>query len=87
VAYAWLRGYYKSSFKIEVEKASDNSSYLGIITSMSPKSIIWLGMVAGSSIGGFVPSLWGADLFSIQLIIFSTIGGVVGIWLGYRFTR
>ena len=54
---------------------------------MTSKSLIWLGMIIGSSIGGFIPALWGADLFSFSSIIFSGIGGILGIWLGFKLSR
>jgi uncharacterized membrane protein YeaQ/YmgE (transglycosylase-associated protein family) len=46
--------------------------------------LIWIGLFVGSTVGGFVPSLWGADMLSFSGVIFSAVGGVVGIWLGYR---
>lgn len=45
---------------------------------------IWLGVLIGSTIGGFIPELWGGDLFSYSSVLFSGIGGFVGIWLGYK---
>ncbi len=46
--------------------------------------LIWLGMFIGSTIGGFVPMLWGAGAFSISSILLTAVGGILGIWLGYR---
>ena len=40
-------------------------------------------MIIGSIIGGYLPNLWNADLFSLSGILFSAIGGFLGIWLGY----
>lgn len=48
------------------------------------KQLIWLGMFVGSSVGGFVPLLWGGSAFSLSSVFLSAIGGIVGIWLGYR---
>jgi uncharacterized membrane protein YeaQ/YmgE (transglycosylase-associated protein family) len=45
---------------------------------------IWLGVLIGSVIGGFIPDLWGADLFSYSSVLLSTIGGFAGLWLGYK---
>lgn len=53
---------------------------------MSKKSV-WVGMFIGSTIGGFVPMLWHASLFSISAILLSTLGGVAGIWAAYRIGR
>jgi uncharacterized membrane protein YeaQ/YmgE (transglycosylase-associated protein family) len=44
-------------------------------------------MVVGSFVGGFVPLLWGAGEFSFSSIIFSAIGGIVGIWAGFKISR
>jgi hypothetical protein len=41
-------------------------------------------MVIGSTLGGFVPSLWGADMLSLSGIIFSAVGGFLGIYIGYK---
>jgi hypothetical protein len=43
-----------------------------------------IGMIIGSTLGGFVPLIWGADLLSFWSIIFTAIGGFAGIWLGYK---
>jgi uncharacterized membrane protein YeaQ/YmgE (transglycosylase-associated protein family) len=54
---------------------------------MSPKIIIYLFSFIGSIIGGYVPQIWGAGLFSISSLIFSTIGAVAGFFIGLRFTE
>ncbi len=51
---------------------------------MYSKGLIYFGLLVGSTIGGFIPSLWGADLFSFSSLIFSTIGAFAGIWLGVK---
>ena len=51
---------------------------------MSTKSLIWIGMFVGGAIGGFIPELWGAGMFSFSGIIGNTIGGVVGIIAGFK---
>jgi hypothetical protein len=52
---------------------------------VSRKSLIWIGMTVGSLAGGYVPVLWGADMLSISSIAFSGLGGIAGIWFGYRY--
>jgi len=54
---------------------------------MESKKLIYLGMLVGSAIGGFVPSLWGDSYLSFSSIVFTAIGGFLGIWLGYRLSR
>ena len=48
---------------------------------------IWIGMFVGSTIGGFIPALWHAGMVSMSGIILSTVGGIAGIWAGYRIAR
>jgi len=48
---------------------------------------IWLGAIIGSTVGGMVPALWHASMLSMSGLLFSTIGGVVGIWAGWKIGR
>lgn len=48
------------------------------------KTFIFLFLFIGSTIGSFVPLLWGGESLSLSSIIFSGIGGLVGIYVGYR---
>jgi uncharacterized membrane protein YeaQ/YmgE (transglycosylase-associated protein family) len=48
------------------------------------KKFIWIGMFVGSTIGNMLPMLWGGDAISVSGFFFSLVGGVVGIWVGYR---
>ena len=45
---------------------------------------IWLAVLIGSSVGGFIPNLWGAGLLSYSSVVLSAVGGFVGLWLVYR---
>jgi len=48
------------------------------------KILIGMGALVGGIAGAYVPALWGdTDIFSGWSILFSTIGGLVGIWVGY----
>lgn len=51
---------------------------------MPRKTLIWIGLMVGSAVGGYLPTLWGGDLISFSGLILSTVGAFVGIWLGYR---
>ena len=51
------------------------------------KKTIWFGSLIGSTIGGCVPMLWHASMFSISAIVMSTLGGVAGIWVVWRMGR
>jgi hypothetical protein len=45
---------------------------------------IWLGVLIGSTIGGFIPDLWGAGLLSYSSVLLSGIGGFAGLWLAVK---
>jgi uncharacterized membrane protein YeaQ/YmgE (transglycosylase-associated protein family) len=45
---------------------------------------IWVGVLVGSTVGGFIPQLWGADMFSYSSVLFSCLGAFTGLWLCYR---
>jgi hypothetical protein len=47
--------------------------------------VIW--MTIGASIGGYIPIAWGASTLSYQSIFLSAVGGLLGIWYGYRKTH
>ena len=57
------------------------------LTDMSSKRAIMFAAVVGSTIGGCVPNLWHASLFSFSGLLFSTLGGLAGIWIAWRLTR
>ena len=42
-----------------------------------------IGLFIGSTIGGYLPALWGADFFSVSGIIGSFVGGIIGVWIGF----
>ena len=54
---------------------------------MSNRSLFLLGATIGGLIGAYVPSLWGAGDFSGWSILFSTLGGLGGIWLAWRYVH
>ncbi|MBU6231156.1 MAG: hypothetical protein KGI45_04005 [Patescibacteria group bacterium] len=51
---------------------------------MSTKSLIWIGATIGGGLGGYIPMLWGGNIFGVSSIILSTIGGLAGIWAGFK---
>lgn len=54
---------------------------------MSRKTLIFIGMIVFSTIGGFIPMLWGDSALSMSSIFLSAIGGFFGIWAGYKVSR
>jgi hypothetical protein len=51
---------------------------------MDRKTTIWIGLFVGSMIGGYIPMLWGGSLFSFSSIFLTAVGGLVGIWAGFK---
>jgi hypothetical protein len=51
------------------------------------KLLIGVGSFGGTIVGSYIPSLWGEDSFSVVGILFTIIGGVVGILLGYQLAK
>jgi uncharacterized membrane protein YeaQ/YmgE (transglycosylase-associated protein family) len=44
-------------------------------------------MFVGSTLGGLVPALWDQGGLTLASLVGSTIGGIVGIWAGYKLSR
>ena len=60
-----------------------NIQWMAII--MSRKKLIMLGMAIGSIAGGYLPALFGLDELMVSLLG-SFICGIIGIWIGYKFS-
>ena len=45
---------------------------------------IWFWMFIGSTAGSLLPDLWGAGLLSPQSFFLGALGGLLGLWIGYR---
>jgi uncharacterized membrane protein YeaQ/YmgE (transglycosylase-associated protein family) len=54
---------------------------------MSTKQFTTIGALVGSTIGSFIPLLWGASELSFSSLLFGTIGAVAGIYIGYRMSQ
>lgn len=48
------------------------------------KKIVMLGATVGTSLGGYVPTLFGAEPFGGWSILGGLIGGLIGIWVGVK---
>ena len=48
------------------------------------RTFIWLGLFVGSTLGGLVPMLWGDDMLSVAGILLSMVGGIAGIFAGWK---
>ncbi|MDP3941619.1 MAG: hypothetical protein Q8Q49_04915 [bacterium] len=51
---------------------------------MSTKTLVWLGVIIGSVMGQFVPTLFGISFLSAWAIVGSGIGGILGIIIGIK---
>ena len=51
---------------------------------METKRMVYFGLFVGSSIGSYLPNLWGDSFLSFPSIILSAVGGLVGIYIGYK---
>ena len=54
---------------------------------MSDRAMIYLFLFIGSSVGSYLPVLFGASLFSFWSIILSGVGGIIGVWIGYKMSH
>jgi uncharacterized membrane protein YeaQ/YmgE (transglycosylase-associated protein family) len=48
------------------------------------KRILWMCIVLGSTLGGFIPEAWGASGFGVASIVGSAVGAIVGVWAAAR---
>ena len=48
------------------------------------RSVIGLCVIAGSTVGSFVPALWGASAFGLASLLMAAVGGVAGVFVGAR---
>jgi hypothetical protein len=51
---------------------------------MGSRAVIWVAIFIGSTIGGAVPGLWGAGMFSYTSLLLSGIGALAGLWIAVK---
>ncbi len=54
---------------------------------MSTKQFTTIGGLVGSTVGSFIPLLWGASEFSFSSLLLGTIGAIVGIYVGFKLSQ
>ena len=54
---------------------------------MNARVLIMICVVVGSTLGGYIPALWGAGGLTLASVFFGGVGGVLGIWAGYKISR
>jgi hypothetical protein len=50
------------------------------------RRVVWLFVVVGMGVGGFVPALWGGSSLGLASLVFGTLGGAAGLWLAGKLT-
>lgn len=48
------------------------------------RSLTWVAIFVGSSVGSFIPELWGAGFLSVSSMVFSALGALAGLWFAYK---
>lgn len=51
---------------------------------MSEKAIVFLVFTIGSTLGSYLPVLFGSSVFSLWSVTGGAVGGILGIYIGYR---
>jgi len=54
---------------------------------MDTKKVIWVCMIVGSFLGGFIPTLLGANSMGVLVVLTTAVGGLLGVWAGFTMTR
>ncbi|HEV2105317.1 MAG TPA: hypothetical protein VGU27_06255 [Candidatus Eisenbacteria bacterium] len=54
---------------------------------LTPKRLVMAGMVVGSTIGSWLPTLWGAGWLSMASVLIGAAGGLAGIWVGWKLAQ
>jgi len=50
------------------------------------RRIIWIFVGVGMTVGGLLPEAWGGSALGFGSLVFGTMGGVAGLWLGLKLT-
>ncbi len=49
------------------------------------KKVIMIGMLFGSTLDAYFPTFFGAGMFSISSVIGGAVGGIIGIFLTFKY--
>jgi hypothetical protein len=45
--------------------------------------LIFFFLFVGSTVGGYLPLLWGGSILSLSSVLWGAVGGGIGIYIGY----
>jgi hypothetical protein len=51
---------------------------------MPSRTLVWVVILTGSTIGGVILELWGAEMLSFTSLLLSGIGGLVGLRIAFK---
>jgi Mg/Co/Ni transporter MgtE len=51
---------------------------------MNTKTLVWVGMIVGTTVGGMLPMLWGDGYLSMSSVLLTMVGGILGIYIGFK---
>jgi uncharacterized membrane protein YeaQ/YmgE (transglycosylase-associated protein family) len=51
------------------------------------KRVLWLCLLVGSTVGGFVPELWGASALGAASLLLSAVGAIAGVFVAARISE
>ncbi len=51
---------------------------------MDRKKLVWIFVFIGGTVGGYIPSLWGAGMFSFSSMLLSAVGSILGIYVAFK---
>lgn len=54
---------------------------------MGSKFVIYFCAFVGSTVGGYVPALWHQGIFSAWSIILGGVGGLFGVYVGFKINQ
>ena len=51
------------------------------------KRVLWICLLVGSTVGGFVPEAWGGSAFGAASFLLSAIGAIAGVFVAARISE
>ncbi len=54
---------------------------------MNTKQVILTATLIGTTVGSLIPLLWGDSVLSLWSVVLTALGGLAGIYIGYKITR